>query len=175
VDLAANGAFEGKGIDRWHLARQLGDLIREHPGLRMEIYNRLRDGATTPGLALLAHAVEEAPDADGLLLLVKIEIEHKRSFISWRTIENLVTGDVPSKIWKGSYETVAVPAVELRRKLLAMTTDGGPKDVAARCLNQIDSVRDTYGTPESGPRHPDFASGKPWPIMTPDPEGSETG
>jgi hypothetical protein len=175
VDLAVNGVFEGKGIDDWHMARQLGDLIREHPELRTYVYQLLRDGATTPGLALLAQAVAEAPDADGLLLLIKFEIEHKRSFISWQTIENVVTEHRSSENWKGAYEVVPVPAVELRRKLLAMTTDGGPMDAAARCLNQIDKIRDDYGTPDSEPRHPDLASGKPWPIMVPDPDRSETG
>jgi hypothetical protein len=62
--------------------------------------------------------------------------------------------------------------VELRRKLLAMTTDGGPKDVASRWLSDIDIIRDQYGLPEGEPRHPDLASGKPWPIMTQDPEAT---
>jgi hypothetical protein len=174
VDLAANGAFEGKVTDGWHMARQLGGLIAEHPELRAPVYQLIKDGATTPGLALLAQAVAEDPDADGLLLLIKIEMAHKRSFISWRTIENVVTEHVPSEDSKGAYEVVPVPSGELRRKLLAMTTDGGPTDVAARCLNQIDKIRDEYGTPDSEPRHPDLALGKRWPIMRSDPDMSET-
>ena len=170
VDLAVNGVFKGKGIDDWHMARQLGDLIREHPDLRTHVYQLLRDGATPPGLALLAQAVAEAPDADGLLLLINIEIEQTRSFASWQTIEYVVTEHRPSENWKGAYDVVPVPAVELRRKLLAMTTDGGPMDAAARCLNQIDKIRDDYGKPDFEPRHPDLASGKPWPIMIPSPE-----
>jgi len=175
VDLAANGAFEGSGTDGWYSARQLAGLMGEHLELRTHIYQLLRDGATTPGLALLAHAVAEAPDTEGLLLLIKIEIEHKRSFISWHAIEKVATEQRPSENWKGAYEVVPVPAVELRRKLLAITTDGGPTDVAARCLNQIDKIRDQYGTPDSEPRHPDLGSGKRWPIMMPDPDVSETG
>jgi hypothetical protein len=55
-----------------------------------------------------------------------------------------------------------------------MTTDGGPMDRAAHCLNQIDKIRDKYGTPDSEPRHPNLASGKPWPIILPvDMNGSE--
>ena len=169
VNLAVNGAFEGKGIDGWHMAHQLGGLLGEHPELRPHVYELLREGATTPGFALLAQAVAEAPDADGLLLLINIEMEQKRSFISWNTIEKVVTEHRPSENWKGAYEVVPIPAVELRRKLLAVTTDGGPTDVAARWLNQIDKIRDEYGTPDSEPRHPDLASGKPWPIMQPDP------
>jgi hypothetical protein len=56
-----------------------------------------------------------------------------------------------------------------------MTTDGGPTDVATRCLIEIDKIRDEYGTPDSEPRHPDLGSGKQWPIMMPDPDVRETG
>lgn len=167
ADLAAHGAFEGKGTDHWHMAHQLAGLISEYSELRAHVYQLLKDSATTPGLALLGQTVAETPDADGLQLLIKIEIEYKRSFISWRTIEKVVTEHVPSENWKGAYDIVPVPAIELRRKLLAMTTDGGDTDVAARCLRQIDEIRDDYGTPDSEPRHPDLASGKPWPIILP--------
>jgi len=168
VDLAANGAFEDKGTDRWYVAHQLSGLIVEHPELRSHVYQLLNDGATTPGLAMLAQAIAENPDVDGLLLLIRIEIEHNRSFISWQTTENVVTEHIPSENWKGVNDIVPVPAVDLRRELLAMATDGGPTDAAARCLNQIDEIRDEYGTQDSEPRHPDLASGKPWPIMVPD-------
>jgi alkylhydroperoxidase/carboxymuconolactone decarboxylase family protein YurZ len=174
VNLAANDAFEDKGMDRWHMTSRLAGLMDEHPELRTHIYQLLENGATTPGLARLAQAVAENPDADGLLLLIKIEIDHKGSFISRHTIENVVTKHVPSEGWKGAYNVVPVPVVDLRRKLLAITTDGGPMDVAARCLNRIDKIRDEYGTPDFEPRHPDLASGKPWPIMMPDPDMSET-
>jgi len=174
VDLAANGAFDDKGADRWHMGQQLASLIREYPELRAHVYQLLRlqkNGAATPGLGMLAQAVAEAPDADGLLLLMNIEMEHKRySLMSWRSIENVVTEHIPSEGWKGAYNVVPVPAVTLRRNLLAMTTDGGPTDAAARWLNKIDKIRDAYGTPDSEPRHPDLTSGKPWPIMRPDPE-----
>jgi hypothetical protein len=98
---------------------------------------------------------------------------YKRSFASWRAIEKVVIERKPSDSWKGAADLVPVPAVELRAKLLAMTIDGGASDVAARCLNQIDKMRDEYGTPDSEPRHPDLASGKRWPIMRADPEADE--
>lgn len=176
VDLAAQGVLNGKGsMDQWHMFTRLAGLIGEHAELRAHVYDLLKNGPTSPGLALLAQAVAENPDADGLLLLIQSEIEHKRAFASWLTIRSVVTEHVPAEDWKGAYNVLAVPAVELRRKLLAMTTDGGPTDAAARCLNLIDKIRDEYGTPESEPRHPDLASGKAWPIMTPDPDASETG
>ncbi|MDN3365896.1 hypothetical protein QQO24_01755 [Ralstonia pseudosolanacearum] len=174
VDLAAGGAFNGIGND-WHLAQELGSLIRAHPDLRSRVYNLLKDGPTTPGLATLAHAVAEAPDDDGALLLIKFEQELKRPFVTWHTIERVVTEHVPTSDWAGAFNVVPVPASSLRQKLLALTTDGGPTDFVARWLREIDWIRDEHGMPEAEPRHPDLASGKPWPIMLPDPNATADG
>lgn len=175
VDLAAKGVFNDKmKTDQSHMSRQIGGLMGEHPELRAHVYSLLKDGPTSPDLALLAQSVAEEPDAEGLLLLVRIEIEHKRSFLSWRSIQSVFTKQVSSEDWKGAYNVLPVPGVELRRMLLSMTTDGGPTDAAARCLNLIDKIWDQYGWPESEPRHPDLASGKAWPIMTRDPDAGET-
>ena len=170
IDLAANGAFDKSG-DNWHLVSQLGGLLAEHDDLRRHVYSLLKDGAPTPGLAKLAGAVAENPDEDGLLLLVKCE-QDRQNFRSWRMLEKAVNDHVPVDGYQNTYNVVPVPAAELRRKLFAMTTDGGPRDVAARWLNDIDIIRDEYGLPEGEPRHPDLASGKPWPILTPDPEAT---
>ncbi len=139
------------------MTRQISTLIGEHPELKSHVYNLLNDCAMTSGLVLLAQAVAQAPDTEGFLLLIKIEIEHKRSFISYRQIRKVVTEQRPSEDWKDSYEIVPVYAFELRQRLLAMTTDGGLKDVPARYLNEIDKIRDKSGAPQSEPRHPDLA------------------
>jgi hypothetical protein len=34
-------------------------------------------------------------------------------------------------------------------------------------------MRDENGAPEGEPRHPDLASGKPWPILVPDPDADD--
>ena len=60
------------------------------------------------------------------------------------------------------------------KQLLAMTTTGGADDVAARVLNAISKIRDEHGSPDNVPRHPDLASGRAWPMLTPDPD-AETG
>jgi hypothetical protein len=161
VDLAANGAFKDSGIDQWNIARQIAGLMSEHAELRTHIYQLLVKGSSPPGLALLAQAVAEAPDADGLLLLIK----HNPSFISRLTIERVVTEHVPSEDLQGAYSIVPAPGGELRHKLLAMTVTGNRTAVATHCLHLIDEIRDDYGAPDSEPRHPDLASGKQWPIM----------
>lgn len=170
VDLVAMGALDGKTTDVWHLAQELGNLIATSPDLRAHVYGLLKDGPTTHGLTILAHAVAENPDEDGLLLLVRFEKELKRSFVGWKTVEQVVTEHVPAEDWEGAYSIVPVPAGALRQKLFALTTDGSPTDAAARWLRQIDGYRDEHGMPEAEPRHPDLASGKPWPVMQPDPD-----
>jgi hypothetical protein len=166
VDLAANGALQGKTIDEWYLARELSALIGEHPAVRVYVYDLLKTPPSTGALSLLARSVAEEPDEDGLVLLVKLENELQISFAGSRAIQGVVTKDVPIENRKDVYNVVPIPAVELRRKLLAMTSDGGATDAAARCLIEIDEIRDEYGLPEGEPRHPDLASGRPWPMMT---------
>ena len=169
IDLTANGTLDGKSFDDNYSSRELGTLIAEFPEMRSHVYGLLKDGVTSRPLALLAQAVSENPDADWLLLMIEAEIKQKRPMLQSRTIEGVVTEHVPIENWSGAYNIVPVPAIEVRQKVLGMTTDGRANDAAARCLRAIDNIRDEYGVPMSEPRHPDLASGKPWPIMTPDP------
>lgn len=168
VDLTVSGALDCKSYDGWRWQRELGGLISEFSEIRAYVHGLLMDGPTTKQLALLASAVAEDPDMDGILMLIDFEMKTGRSFLTWQSIQSAVTEHVPAENWEGAYNVVPVPAVELRRKLLAMTGSGGKDDPATRCLNLIDKLRDEYGAPESEPRHPDLASERPWPILTPD-------
>ena len=170
VDLTASGALSGKSTDDWHWRRELGSLLSEFPEVRAHAQELLKDGPTSEHLAFLAHAVAERPGADGLLMLIDLELKTGRSFLTRQSIESVVIEHVPAENWKGAYNAVPVPAIELRQKLLAMTASGGANDPAARCLNFIDKLRDDYGAPETEPRHPDLASGRQWPMILPDPE-----
>ena len=165
VNLAAHGAFEQKEPDHWFIAREFAALLEAHADVRAHAYALLSDGPATQGLVLLAEAVSEAPDMPGLLLLVRAEMLTRRNFASHRAVEHVATERVPSRDWSGAFEILPTPVVRLRRDLLAMCTDGGPSDVAARCLRAIDAIRDTHGLPEAEPRHPDFASGVRWPLL----------
>ncbi|WP_265706414.1 NACHT domain-containing protein [Verminephrobacter aporrectodeae] len=171
VNLAAQGTFN----DNCDMALHLASLMGKYDELRTYVHDLLKKAPSPAGLAVLARAVAENLDVDSLLLLIQSEIMHKCTLVPRHMIRSVVTKDVPVEDWKGAYNVVATPAAELRRNLLAMVTDGGPTDVAARYLNFIDEFRDEYGTPESGPRHPDLASGKAWPIMVLGPSANETG
>lgn len=172
IDLIVNGAIVGKEPGDWHLSRELGVLIAKFPEVRSYVYGLLKEGVTSRPLAILAQSISESADTEALLLLVDIENKQKRSMLMRPTIESVVTEHVPLENWSNAYDVVPMPAIEARQKLLAMTTDGGPTDAAARCLREIDNIRDEYGVPVSEPRHPDLMSGKPWPIMTSDPDAT---
>jgi hypothetical protein len=166
VELTAAGSLQGKSLDDFRWGSELGDLISEFPEVRARVNDLLKSGAPVERLAVLASALAYNPSEEGLLALIDFEIRTGCSVWSWRSIERVVTKHVPSESWKGAYNVVPVPAIELRKKLLALTRTAG--DPAERCLSAIDKVRDEYGGPEVEPRHPDLASGKPWPILTPD-------
>ncbi len=170
VDLTVSGALDGRSYDGWRWQRELGSLISKFPMVRTYVYDLLKDGPTSVQLDLLARAVAEYPDTDGILILIDIEMKTGRSFMTRQSIESAVTENVPAENWVGAYSIVPVPAVALRQKLLAMTGSRGKDDPAARWLNLIDKFRDEYGAPESEPRHPDLASGRPWPILMPEPD-----
>nr|WP_321440569.1 hypothetical protein [uncultured Hyphomonas sp.] len=171
LDLVLNGTIQNDGHGGWHMAEVLGDLLNAHAELRTEAYATLKAG-DHPRLKVLIRAVAETVDPEGLLLLIELENKLEQKFVSWRTIQRAITDHVPSEQWKGAFDVIPVSATELRAKLLAMTTDGGKTDAAARTLRTIQNFRDDYGAPEDEPRHPDLASGNPWPILTPDPEAS---
>ncbi|SDO20771.1 NACHT domain-containing NTPase [Afipia sp. GAS231] len=59
---------------------------------------------------------------------------------------------------------VGEPLASIRARLFAMIPSGGPRaELAKRCLVEIDEIRDETGRIGSEPRHPDIASGRPWP------------
>ncbi|WP_105403390.1 NACHT domain-containing NTPase [Neorhizobium sp. T7_12] len=170
IDLMVSGTLSGKSADDWHWRRGLAGLISEHAEVRAHVRELLKDGPTNGALTLLADTIAQHPRADDLVMLVECEIQSGRSFLNWRSIQDAITEQIPSKDWQGAYDVVPVPAIELRRKLLMLTKSGGRNDPAARCLTTIDKMRDESGAPETEPRHPDLASGRKWPILTPDPD-----
>jgi hypothetical protein len=166
VDLTVAGALSSNSADSFRWGSDLGQLVSEFPEVSAYVHGLLNSSAPIEHLAVLASALSHNPGADGVLALVDFEIRTGRSVWSWRSIEKVVTEHVPSESWKGAYNVVPVAAIELRKKLLAIAKAIG--DPATRCLNAIDRIRDEYGAPEDEPRHPDLASGKHWPMLTPD-------
>ena len=158
-----------RSSDGWRAQRELAALVAKHPELRLDFRELLKDGATSEPLLLLARALADKPAIEDIGLLIEAEISSGQALLNWHSLENATTLTIPSDHWQGAYHRVPVAANELRRTLLALTTDGGPTDRAARCLTEIDKLRDRIGVPEQERRHPDVASGRAWPILSPDP------
>lgn len=176
LELVAGGAFgERQSSGSWRAAEKVASLITEYPELRSHVYALVEARPLTAGHEILLQGIAESPDADGLLLLVRNELSNGRGFAGWQTVRMLITEQVPSEDWKGAYNVLAVSAADIRRRLLELSQDGGEQDAAARCLRNIDRVREEYGAMESDPRHPDLDSGRPWPILVHDPEAGERG
>ena len=175
VELIDGGRLYCNGDrDQRGLRRRVVRLMDEHTDVRVQVHRILADAANSEEMGILANALAENPDMDGLMLLIQLEMRHGRAFASWYTVEQVVTERIASKSWEGTYEVMPVSAAQLRRNLLEMTTDGGASDIAARYLRNIDAARERLGAPESEPRHPDIASRKPWPIINRNP-GSNDG
>lgn len=166
IDLTAQGVFESRSRDNWHFEKILGNLLETHSDLRAYIYGLLRDGPISLGLEALTRIIAQSPDEEGVLLLLNFERSLNRRFMDWRTIKKVITQDIPSETWQGMFEIVPVPAGSLRMKMFELVTDGGPSDIAAYWMRKIDWSRDEYGVPEDEPRHPDIASGRPWPVCS---------
>ena len=166
VDLIVRGTLQpSRKFDHRQMSEFVANLIDDHPGLRRHVYRLLTERPHSPATAVLARAVSENPDDDGFLLLLKLELEHGNSYITWQTTARVLTKRVPIPDSLHSYNVVPVPAVELRRELLVLTTDTVLGSAAARYLTKFDEIRDECGAPESEPRHPDLASGLPWPLL----------
>lgn len=176
LELVASGAIDEKqNSGGRRIAEKVKSLMAEYPGLRPQVYTMIEARPLKAGHAIFLQAVAESPDADGLLLLVQEELASGVRLAGWQTARALITKEVPSENWKGAYNVLAVTAADIRRRLLELCHDGGKKDAAARCLREIDEVRQEYGIVESDPRHPNLDSGQPWPILVHDPEAGERG
>lgn len=166
LDLASQGAFNAEGnTSARDIYTRLASLIDKFPDLRVHLYRHFENAIGGPNMRILAQTIAENPDAEGLMRLMELDIEHKHARTAWLALERVVTRREPVEDSNGSYHVLPVAANEIRRKLLARTKDGGPDDVAARYLNEIDEFRDQFGTDESEPRHPNLGSRKAWPIV----------
>ena len=166
LDLASQGAFNAEGnTSARDIYTRLASLIDKFPDLRVHLYRLFENAIGGPNMRILAQTIAESPDAEGLMRLMELDVEHKHARTAWLALERVVTRREPVEDSNGSYHVLPVAASEIRRKLLARTKDGGPDDVAARYLNEIDEFRDQFGIDESEPRHPNLGSRKAWPIV----------
>jgi NACHT C-terminal Alpha/Beta 2 len=169
--LVCDGAFSAGGrTDAWWLSKKLASSIQYHADLRKEVYEQYPTLPSGSGKAIVARAIGEAPDIDGIMLLVSDYAAQNKSFnetVLHEALRHLLTGQRPSSQWVGMEEVFNIPSPELRKKLFALVVDGGASsELSVACLSAIDNIREDYGEAESERRHPDITTGRPWPIIT---------
>ncbi len=167
LDQISNGAVKLGGHVPWDLSRSIAQTMERDPGARTEIYRRYTQTSGVPQ-QLIERAIAEAPDVEGLLLMVRIAAAAGRDFRRTelhKALRRALTEERPSTYMRGAQELHPVPDQGLRKALLAMTV--GEESVAVlarRTLIEIDVMHDDYGWDGGDRRHPDIASGIPWPL-----------
>lgn len=170
VEFICEGAFATKpgGIDGWTLYRKIAAAIRMDNAFRAEVYERYEREGCSGGSAILEQAIAEAADEAGVLLLIENHARHGRPFsgLLHSAIHHVCVGERPSEDWVGAVVSFSIDVSGLRKTLFGMTGEGTAEaKLATECLKVIDDLRDEYGAAESEPRHPDIATGRPWPIL----------
>ena len=170
ADGLRDGKFDANGQrDSWSVAQMLGTLSKIHLDLRRYLYQCFTGLAAGPGKHALARAIAEAPDTDGVILLVHEAASDGRPFNQsslYEALRNLLTGHQTSGHFKGMQETFGLPAADIRRRLFALVPAGDRSSgLAVACLKAIEEIHEHYGSVDGEPRHPDVSVGIPWPII----------
>ncbi len=152
------------------MRRDLATLISDFPELRQEIYQKYKGAEPTHSKAIIEMAIAEAPDMEGILILIRECASDGRKLRNsplFTAIRNLIVGERKSQYWVGSSELYSVPAQELRKEIFGILTSGNKNEalLAQECLILFDEIRDDYGIADSETRHPDIRTGIPWPLI----------
>jgi len=171
LDLICEDEAKGEGgrPDTWTFGRRLAAGMLSHPEFRADVYARVASGVAPPAMAILEYSVAETPDEAGVVLLVGSHSATGRPFSGTleSAIENLVVERRPLSDWAGAYEQISTPVPLLRKRLfeISRTATGTESGLALACLVHIDELRDMHGVASGEPRHPDIATGAPWPTL----------
>jgi hypothetical protein len=172
--VAAGKLTTGQGsLDIWSISRPLAGLARGHPELKGELLRRYQGGNSGPSQDLIERLLIELGDADCILALAQGYAWSTRPFDGSLAfaIREAALHRHPAEESSGSYELRPMALTRLRTDLFAML-GGTPQEaaVAEACLTTIDELRDQYGAPDSGPRHSNIDSGRPWPLAAGTPQ-----
>ena len=170
LELISEGTFRGRkeNADPLFLARKLAVGMTEDETVRRGVYERYeRDPSGTAG-SVLEYAIAEAPDDDGILLLIRSYAAQGRRKLDAleHAIRHLAVGLRPSETFQGAEEQFSIDIAALRHRLFALFLRGDTDaQLAGDCLTLIDDLRDEHGSAESEPRHPDITADRPWPTV----------
>lgn len=171
LDLVCNASFSGKrgSHDKMDFVNKLSALMNSHEQFRQEVYERFPRVTGSPANSILEHAIANAADADGILLLVRVGAAQDKRFRGtalYTALRHVLVGETTIES-SGMQQLYSLPAPELRKNLFDMVVNGNAAEsrLATECLTVIDEIRDDYGHVESEPRHPNIEMGVPWPQI----------
>ena len=152
-----------------NLGRKIAELMVFDDQFRQNIYQCfpvLDDG---PARSILEYAITEAADTEGIVLLTRQGAARNKYFrptTLFKALRNVLVEQMsidPS----GMQELHNLPAARLRKDLFGLVVNGSFEEarLATECLCAIDEIRDEYGYVDSEPRHPNIATGVPWPKL----------
>jgi hypothetical protein len=152
----------------WGLAQEIAALAQRYPKLKIEALRLYESVSSGTGQMLLECVLQEIGAADGVLALVRGYARSGKPFDGsiYRVLRKAVV-DEQQEPGTSLCHLRPVSAAPLRKALFAMLDDDDPHiaALAEECLANIDNLRDDMGPAESEPRHPDIASGRPWPRV----------
>lgn len=139
----------------------LGERLRRSskgPGRIWDVYRATRN-------PLLRRALVHSGRPEIVLALIRDDAARSQTF--QQDLEDAVYDvAIAHKPHENSnvYELVPVAAPKFRADLFGMTLEGTVQGrLAAAALEHLDDLRDSYGAPQSEPRHPNLSTDRPWP------------
>ena len=171
LDLLCNASLSGKrrSHDSMDFVNKLSALMNSHEQFRQEVYERFPRVTDSPANSILEHAIANAADADGVLLLVRVGAAQDKQFRGtalYTALRNVLVGQATVES-SGLQQLYSLPAPELRKDLFDIVVNGSVAEsqLATECLTVIDEIRDDYGHVVTEPRHPNVKMGVPWPRI----------
>ena len=168
LESLCSGTLGGRQRQSRHrFSDRLNGFAKAHPAFKGELLRRYSDAAPCKARDILESALLESADPDALLAVVHSmasrgeDFDHRLS----SALRKLAIGQTPSARWLNAVELFSVPLTAFRKQLFALLADHKQARLAQRCLEELDQLRDEYGRVKDEPRHPDIATGRPWPIV----------
>ncbi len=153
----------------WDISTMIAGLMLSHKQFRQDVYDGFTSLGNGPAKLILEQAIASKPDPVGILLMIRQAAAAKRS-IGPTGLMSALREVLITRTPMGSYgvqELSGLPAAELRKALFDLMVNGSEEEsrLSADCLREVDEIRDDYGQVDSDPRHPDIATGIPWPNL----------
>jgi hypothetical protein len=169
--------IEGFKEENWHfdyhesdsLSAHIANIARNDQTLKDRLFLLCTKQLSPRARMLLANTISKLEAPESLRAGLNLIDDRKNPSIPYqllRGLEDIFLGKRPYGSAGNIYTIESTSANEIRRLLYEMAIgDDTRKRSACVLLSQIESWRLEYGRPDNEPRHPNFDSGKPWPVI----------